>query len=247
MEKINSQNRNTPVSLESESDCPVCFGGRFIHPLLPSGKPDYGHLKPCKCSEEKFKKERMQRLVQYCELPPGAENMTFENYKVRPELKEAYGIAKMVASTPNNSAWVVFQGSNDTGKTHLCIAICREWLAQGVAAQYSFVPLLLDELREGFKKEGDFSYEARYNHFKNVPLLLLDDLGAESTTSWVSEKLETIVDYRLMNNLSLLVTTNKTFDELSARLRSRLVRHPKTQLVLMQAEEYTLYRTRGQK
>ncbi len=136
-------------------------------------------------------------------------------------------------------------GLHDTGKTHLAVSICKAWVDKGIAAKYVFVPLLLDELREGFGKQDNESYYARFKRFCEVPLLVLDDLGAESPTVWVQEKLETLVDYRYMNKLSLVVTTNKTIDELSPRLGSRLVRHPNAQLVAIRAEEYTMRRTRG--
>jgi DNA replication protein DnaC len=57
-----------------------------------------------------------------------------------------------------------------------------------------------------------------------VPLLVLDDLGVENSTSWVQEKLDTLVDYRLMHGLALVVTTNLTLEELPARISSRLER-----------------------
>lgn len=171
--------------------------------------------------------------------------MGFENFKVYPEVKTAYSDAMFIASNPQKLTWVTFMGLNDTGKTHLAIAICKSWIEKGVAAKYAFVPLLLDELREGFNKEADSTYTERFKKFCEIPLLLLDDLGAESKTAWVQEKLETLVDYRYMNKKSLIVTTNLTFDEMSPRLSSRLVRHPEAKLINISAKEYTLRRTKG--
>jgi len=173
-----------------------------------------------------------------------ADDMNFSNFKVYQEVKEAYKAAKYVADNPQKNHWLVMMGSNDTGKTHLAISICKAWINKGIPSKYSFVPLLLDELREGFGKDGNESYTERFKRFCNVPLLVLDDLGAEVPKPWVQEKLETLIDYRLMNKLSLVVTTNKSMDELSPRMSSRLVRHPDSILIAISASEYTMRRSR---
>lgn len=221
-------------------DCGICGGAGWVYCNVPMGHELFGRAVPCSCRQEAWKKERLVALERYCELPPMGESMTFGKFEVYPEVGEAYRVAKKVASSPNEFHWVMFTGLNDTGKTHLAMAICQEWIKQGVVAKYIFVPLLLDELREGFGRSGDERYEARFKRFCSVPLLVLDDLGAESPTRWVNEKLETLVDYRYMNNLSLVVTTNKTPEELSPRLGSRLVRHPKAQIVRVGCGEYAL-------
>lgn len=211
----------------------------IIHPLN-NNVPDYNKVIPCSCKKDIILSERRDNLLKYCELPPMASDMTFEKFIVYPEVKEAYDTAKRIATNPKELAWVTFMSGNDTGKTHLAVSICLEWIKHGVAAKYTFVPLLLDELREGFQKHSEDGYEARFKRFCNAPLLVLDDLGAESATNWVQEKLETLVDYRYMNQLSLVVTTNKSIDELSPRLGSRLVRHPQAELVSIVASEYTM-------
>ena len=48
-------------------------------------------------------------------------------------------------------------GRNGTGKTHLGVSICKEWVKVGVPAKYILVSILLDELRQGYKHEsGDY-------------------------------------------------------------------------------------------
>ena len=133
----------------------------------------------------------------------------------------------------------------DRGKTHLAIAICREWLKKGKTAKYAFVPLLLDELKAGFQSEGANSYQARFDFYCKVNLLVLDDLGAGKKTDWAIEKLETLIDYRYINNLPLVVTTNKDLDYLSPRIGSRLKRAENSRIVVIKAAEYRLRKKAG--
>jgi DNA replication protein DnaC len=170
--------------------------------------------------------------------------MTFKTFKQRPGVETAYQSAVVVAKSPGELFWLALVGDNGNGKTHLAVSIIHEWLKAGIPAKYVLVSLLLDELRVGFRheKDGDYenSYTQRFAYYCNVQLLLLDDYGMESSTPWVQEKLDTIVDYRLMHNLSLLVTSNRTLDQMPARIRSRIMRHPKGKIVCITAGDYAL-------
>ncbi|MBA7580607.1 hypothetical protein ES708_22500 [subsurface metagenome] len=222
----------------TEYTCQVCRDAHFVHPLKGGGKTDYSRVVPCQCVREQMERERMQSLLKYCELPPGTEHMIFENFKVSPRLQEAYDLAVELAKDAGEISWLTLTSGASRGKTHLAVAICRRWLRKGRLARYAFVPLLLDELRRGFREEGDRSYEARFGRFLNVPLLVLDDLGAEHRTPWVQEKLDTIIDYRLMHDLRLVVTTNTPMAELPFRIASRLGRSPGSRVVFIDAPEF---------
>ena len=218
--------------------CPICRDARFVHPLKGDGKVDYSTVVPCQCVREQVERERMQSLLRYCELPAVTAHMTFENFKPSPQLQKAYDLAVQVANGVGEISWLTLTAGADRGKTHLAVAICRRWLQKGRLARYAFVPLLLEELRRGFREEGDRSYEARFDRFLNVPLLVLDDLGAEYKTPWVQEKLDTIIDYRLMHDLPLVVTTNTPVGELPFRIASRLMRSSGSRVVFIDAPEF---------
>jgi len=175
-------------------------------------------------------------MMKSCELPVGTGHMTFENFQMRSGLQEAYDACLALADGEAESPFLTLWSGTGRGKTHLGVATVRRWLTRGIPARYAYVPLLLDELRRGFRAEGDLSYERRWDFYLNVPLLMLDDLGVESSTRWVQEKLDTIIDHRLMNNLSTLVTTNLTMDELNFRIASRLQRRNGKVIVIDAAE-----------
>ncbi len=180
-------------------------------------------------------------LLKLCALPPFAQNMTFEKFVAYPLIKLAYDKALEMANKAGELCWLALLGNNGNGKTHLAISICRAWIEKGIAAKYTFVSLLLDELREGYKSnEKENSYDEKFRMYCDIPLLLLDDYGAESKTAWVQEKLDALIDYRLMNNKSLIVTSNLSLDEMPNRIRSRIMRHPKSVIVGIEAGEYSM-------
>ncbi len=222
--------------------CPICRDARSVHPINEDGRPDYSRVVPCQCVIEQLERDRAKMLLEYCELPPATENMTLASFETTPALKEAFDCARNLAEEEGDIKWLTLIGRAALGKTHLAVAICRRWLERGKPARYAYVPLLLEELRRGFGESGDRSYETRFDRFLNVPLLVLDDLGAEHSTSWVQEKLDTIIDYRLMNGLYLIVTSNLPIDMLPLRIESRLKRAPGAKVVFIKAPEF--YKTK---
>jgi DNA replication protein DnaC len=212
---------------EPKEVCSVCNGQRFVHPRRVDGKPDYSCIIDCKCVFAERALQRKQGMVKWCELPVKTAHCTFDNFKISAKLKEAYEEARLMAAGEYLQPFLTLMGPSDNGKTHLLIAICRSWLEQGKLARYAFVPLLLDELRAGFAQGNDGTYEERWKKFLNVPLLALDDLGTENPTQWAQEHLDTLIDYRMVNGLFTVVTTNLTFDELQTRIGSRLMRSGK--------------------
>jgi DNA replication protein DnaC len=221
------------------SNCSVCNGSGYVHPVK-NNKIQFDKTILCKCVAGEILKQKRALILKSCEFPPNAEDMTFENFKVYPAIRTAYNTAKSIASNPNQLFWLTLMGTNGVGKTHLAVSICKLWVDAGIPARYVFVPMLLDELREGFRHDGDDSYYHKFHYYCTVPLLLMDDLGRESQTAWVQEKLETLIDYRLMHKLSLIITCNKSLDELSPVIASRLGRLKESQIININANDYTL-------
>lgn len=208
------------------------------------GKLDYLHPHRCACKAQADWERRQAKYLKYCELPTATDDRNFTTFRAYNEvLKSMLQAAKDVISGKINL--LVLASGVDRGKTHLAIAICRSWLAKGRSAKYAFVPLLLDELRAGFQHDGDDSFQSRFMFYQRVGLLVLDDLGAEVRTAWAVEKLETIIDYRYINHLPTVITTNCGLEEFSDRIRSRIERWQDSEIIAIEnseAPEYTKYK-----
>ena len=225
----------------------MCEDNGFVHPI-EDGKVCYDRVIPCKCMAETLEKEKQERYLKLCKLPVGTEHMTFENFETggNASLVEALNYATAVAEGTEELRWLTLIGKVDRGKTHLAVAICRRWMERGMAARYAFVPILLKELRDGFELEGEQSYRLMMNFICNVALLVLDDLGVEKDSPWAQEQIQTIVHYRGINGLPLIVTSNKRLDEMPIdpehRIASRLQRELFCKVVVLDSAEYRLRR-----
>jgi DNA replication protein DnaC len=71
---------------------------------------------------------------------------------------------------------------------------------------------LMDELR--YSRDEEYLNE-KLEMIKNVPLLLLDDVGAGTITDFVREQTFMLINYRFNHKLSTLLTTNYSINELS--------------------------------
>lgn len=218
----------------------VCRDRGWVTLNVHFDHPGFSQLRRCECMVEADAAEKRERFLRLCRLPAATESRTFEKFRVRPGLEEAYQAALDVAE--GRLKWLTLCGGVDCGKSHLAIAIARKWLERGLPARFIVVPQLLDDLRQGYHPDADMSYEQEFYNFKNVDLLVLDDLGMESSTNWAQEKLDMLVDYRYTNELPLVVTTNLGMSEVSARIASRLQREDFGKVVNIKAKEYRLWR-----
>lgn len=141
----------------------------------------------------------------------------------RASLEAALTAASTFALAPGG--WLLLIGPHGTGKTHLAVAIAGERLKQGEPVFFAFVPDLLDHLRATFNPSSPVEYDQLFEQVKSAPLLILDDLGAESSTAWAQEKLYQIVVHRHNARLPTAITTYlkmEQIEEAQPRMASRL-------------------------
>ena len=119
------------------------------------------------------------------------------------------------------NGWLLLSGGYGCGKTHLAAAVANYAVGMGVPTLFLTVPDLLDTLRFSYDSE-DTTFEQRFDEIRNAKLLVLDDFGTQNATGWAQEKLFQIINYRYINKLPTVVTTNLALDEIEARIRSRL-------------------------
>ena len=94
-------------------------------------------------------------------------------------------------------------GGYGSGKTHLAAAIANYRAGLGDPPLFIMVPDLLDHLRATFSPNSNVAFDRRFDEIRTAPLLVLDDLGTQSMTPWVKEKLYQLFNYRYNAELQL--------------------------------------------
>ena len=138
---------------------------------------------------------------------------TFSNY----ERVSGVSIAKAQAlRAAEEHSCLILAGKAGTGKTHLAVAIALHAMYHGRQAYFRLVSELVDELREANKDNSD-EYYALMKAYKEVPCLILDDMGKERTTAAGLDYVYQIVDYRYRHELQTIITTNAPDSETLSR------------------------------
>ena len=137
-------------------------------------------------------------------------------------MRKAFEAARRFADNP--AGWLVLNGTNGTGKSHLAAAIMNHLTAvpedQRPLILFITAPGLLDMLRSGYGPRGD--YQELLHLCQTVDLLILDDLGVEKETDWAFEKLYLVLNHRYQAEAATVVVTNCRLQDLEPRIYDRL-------------------------
>jgi DNA replication protein DnaC len=229
----------TPLDTYVEPEaCPMCRGAGFLRMDVPVGDPSFGRIIDCECRVAEKERRNREELNKASNLEH-FRKLTFDSFNQRIPgvgVKEAYQVTRHFATDP--SAWLLLMGGYGCGKTHLAAAIANEALQKGIRLYFAVVPDLLDYLRATFDPNSDASYDERFDMIRNVPLLILDDLGTENSKPWAREKLYQIINHRYNAKLPTVITTNQDLYQIDGRIHSRITDRQLCTQLLIQADDY---------
>lgn len=180
--------------------------------------------------EERQREERIADRVKKSGIPEKYLSQTFQNIEKTAQISGSVDVCQDYLDNwierKANGKGLFLYGSVGTGKTMLACIIGLELIKRGYAVKFLSV---YDILRrpQGFayaEANEDFDYLV-----KTVPLLIIDDLGAERSTSFAKEQIMAVLDMRYGSGLPMVVTSNLSNEELSnpkdiidSRIKSRI-------------------------
>lgn len=200
----------------------------YLRKEVPVGHPDFGEVFVCVCRRRKVSDVIRERLFALSHLDE-LRSLTFETFMPRGRpgigdrqansIEVAFNQARHHAEHLNG--WLFLQGGPGCGKTHLAAAAANYAVGMGVPTLFLTVPDLLDTLRAAYDSQNT-TFERRFEEVRSAQLLVLDDFGTQNASGWAQEKLFQIMNYRYINKVPTIVTSNLLLDEMDERIRSRL-------------------------
>lgn len=146
------------------------------------------------------------------------------------ENADAYEVVKQYSDNLKSNIeagkGLILRGPAGTGKTSIAVSLLKEVIALGKSCMMISMPNLLDTMLS-LSKGDNVAFMNYEQKLRSIPLLLLDDFGAEySKSEWVATKVDSIIIDRYNNMRSIILTTNYsenwTKDHYSQRIYDRL-------------------------
>ena len=150
----------------------------------------------------------------------------FDDYRQSEDNAEVIAMARWyVREYP--TCGLYYYGGAGTGKTFLASIIAREIICAGRKVLFGDVPSLLKRIKERFdlenrvERDDNITAQMIIDKYTEVPVLVLDDIGAGYVTAWNVGVLYEIINDRYNLGLRTIVTSNFDLEGLRRRLNVR--------------------------
>ncbi len=212
VEEIVSGVSGFPKQANREYKCPVCKDMGWI-PVTDS--LGYPCLRECECMSMEKAKCRLEQSGISREFTA----KSFDNFDTRNieqlvaavnKAKRYCGNFRQMENTRYNS--IIFSGQSGAGKTHLGMAICNWLLGEKVAVVYMEYRNVVTKLKQ-HAADGQI-YQGEISRYSSARVLYIDDLLKGKITESDINILYEIVNFRYMNNLPMIISTEKSLEEL---------------------------------
>ena len=214
-------------SFEEYSNCKKCKGlescknkmqGYMYTPLNENNIIVFSY-DACNKLQKKLKQDEYKNNLDLFEMSKDVKEASFKNIdttdKARIPIIKYFKEFMENYNNENKPKGIYLTGSFGSGKTYLISALFNEMAKKGVKSILIHYPDFLISLKSSFQT----NYSEKFNSIKKIPLLLLDDIGAENCSNWSrDEVLGPILQYRMENHLPTFFTSNLTIEELEKSL-----------------------------
>lgn len=227
-------NNSPPIQYE----CPKCRDTGFINRTDENG---YEVAYRCECYAIRQARDMMKRSGISAEF----QKKTFDNFitKNNPQLTNAKTKAMQYVEHFGQTEHdrynsIMFCGQVGAGKTHLGTAICGELMNGGVAVIYMAYRNAVTKLKQNIIDEEGYNKELK--QYTSARVLYIDDLLKGRLTETDINIMYEIVNYRYMNNMPIIISTEKgpndllVFDE---AIGSRLIEMCRGNIIQLQGKE----------
>lgn len=194
--------------------CKNKIEGHAYLPKVYNGKLEFGYT-PCKYKEKLEEENKYLKNVYSIDIPKELKEAKMK--EIYMEDKNRFETIKWIKNfienyeTDKHMKGLFLSGNFGCGKTYLIAAMLNELAKRNVKSGIIFWPDFLRNLKSKFTSD----YEEQIEKIKKLPILCIDDIGAETTTTWSrDEVLCPIVQYRMQEHLPTFFTSNLDYKTL---------------------------------
>lgn len=205
----------TENALEDTPDCPFC------------GDTGFRNGEVCRCLRTYYVEEQRKELSKLLDLGGQsfdtfhtewypAQRAAGQTKSAREHMERVYDTCVEYAHNfGKRPANLLLFGKPGLGKTHLSAAIAREVSGKGFSVVYDTARHVFERFEA--QKFGRDEADRDVERVLGCDLLILDDLGTEMLTAFVQSALYQIINGRLLEKKSTIVSTNLMPEVISQR------------------------------
>ncbi len=159
----------------------------------------------------KQKEQAIKNRIHSMDMPKDVRTATFERFYLTDErataITAAYDFISDYLQSPKSfHQGLYLQGSFGVGKSFLLGAIAHELAEKGYPSTLMHFPSFAVEMKQAI---GQNSTGEKLDAVKKAPILMLDDIGADSMSSWIRDDvLGVILQYRMQEQLPTFFSSN---------------------------------------
>lgn len=166
-------------------------------------------------SFRKYKMEKVERLLAKSQVWPRFRSKRFSDLKDSPKLLElCQKYVDNFKEYKEHGWWLYFWGNIWSWKTHAATAVCNELIEKHLT-EILFVNMsdAANRVKDSFSDNRSNDSDL-FEDMKKAELLVIDDIGVEKVTEWLTEQLFLVINHRYENNLPIVVTSNQSLQDL---------------------------------
>ncbi|WP_419881888.1 primosomal protein DnaI [Peribacillus sp. B-H-3] len=219
--EYSTQSKNGCEKCPSLEGCINVMEGYQPHLVLQGNGIDL-HYEPCPRKIVHDEKAKREKLIQSLYVPRDILSAGIEDFYLsdssagRMDAGEKAMAFVMDYEPGKKQKGLFLYGKFGVGKTYLLGAIANELAKKQISSLIVYVPDFLRELKGSI---GDNTINEKIEMTKHAPILMLDDFGAETMTSWGrDEVIGPILQFRMLENLPTFFTSNFDMEGLKNHL-----------------------------
>ncbi len=180
--------------------------------VVNKGLVDISYV-PTQETKDNMKKAKVLKRIHAVAMPKNIKNVTLDQFDLSENdyRMNAMGLVtdfiEEYTNTPNKCHQGMYlYGEFGVGKTFLMAAMANELAKNGFEVTLVHFPSFAVEMKSAISSN---LVADKLDAIKKTPVLILDDIGADSMSSWVRDDiLGVILEYRMQNSLSTFFTSN---------------------------------------
>ncbi|EGL82133.1 Primosomal DnaI domain protein [Caldalkalibacillus thermarum TA2.A1] len=199
--------------------CPNLLKGHKAELLAYSGMVDVTYT-PCRYQKRALQEARKAKLIKSHHISADILQGSFRHFDRndagRLDAFQAVLDFCMTVQPGKNPMGIYLYGPLGVGKSYLLGAAANKLAERDIATYMVYTPEFFREVKGAIAEQ---KVEEKVEALQKVPVLILDDIGAETISAWArDEVLGPILQYRVIHKLPTLYTSNYDYDQLEEHL-----------------------------